>query len=91
MQCDPCPMQIDGAAAMIRHFEYLFLGKRLMQGDMTHRTGAGEPTRALARDMEQPLVLLEATTQQVRMMQQVRTVGPQQVRALGVQGCRTSA
>ena len=61
-------MQIDGAAAMIRHYEYLFLGKRLMQGDLTHRTGAGEPARAPARDTEQPLVALEATMQQVRMM-----------------------
>ena len=59
-------MQIDGAAAMIRHFEYLFLGKRLMQGDLTHRTGAGEPNRPPARDIEQPLVPLEATIQQVR-------------------------
>ena len=82
-------MQIDGAAAMIRHFEYLFLGKRLMQGDLTHRTGAGEPTRPPVRDIEQPLVPLEATIQQVRMMQQISMLGMQQVRVMGIQGCRS--
>ena len=78
-------MQIDGGAAMIRHFEYLFLGKRLMQGDLTHRTGAGEPNRPPARDIEQPLVPLEATIQQVRMLCM------QQLRVMGVQGCHTLA
>ena len=73
-------MQIDGAAAMIRHFEYLFLGKRLMQGDLTHRTGAGESNRPPARDMQRQLVPPEATMQQDRMMQQVRVMGIQQVR-----------
>ena len=92
-------MQIDGAAAMIRHFEYLFLGKRLMQGDLTHRTGAGEPARPPARDMEQPLVPLEAAIQQVRMMsiqqvrvmQLVRVVGMQHVNMTGAHGLRTPA
>ena len=69
---------------MIRHFEYLFLGKRLMPGDLTHRTGAGEPTRPPARDMEQPLVPLETAMQQVRTMQQVRMIGVQQVRVMGI-------
>ena len=55
-------LQIGGAAAMIRHFEYLFLGTRIDHGDLSHRAGAEQR----ARHREKQATPLEAAPQQAR-------------------------